>query len=249
IPVPPPPEIDWAFVDQLKSIGVQVRPVPGVPDLMHHKYVVRDAASVLTGSTNWTNDSWNREENVLFTVDSGEVAAAYAQNFNGLWDKPVVAASGRYSVPWLLLSDATRVRPFFCPLWREALDTVCEGKCARLHAREDPGGGRLRVRGQLQPLAQRRKQRRERDPDRERGDRADVRRLHRPGGGQVRQPTRARDALTGRRILWIAVALTAIVSVVVLWVAPRLQPTTGTLVVVAAGRTATTLPSSTLMLR
>ncbi|OLC19622.1 MAG: phosphatidylserine/phosphatidylglycerophosphate/cardiolipin synthase family protein [Chloroflexi bacterium] len=115
IPVPPPPEIDWAFVDQLKSIGVQVRPVPGVPDLMHHKYVVRDAASVLTGSTNWTNDSWNREENVLFTVDSGEVAAAYAQNFNGLWDKPVVAASGRYSVPWLLLSDATRVRPYFCP--------------------------------------------------------------------------------------------------------------------------------------
>jgi len=115
IPVPPPPEIDWAFVDQLKSIGVQVRPVPGVPDLMHHKYVVRDAASVLTGSTNWTNDSWNREENVLFTVDSGEVAAAYAQNFNGLWDKPVVAVSGRYSVPWLLLSDATRVRPYFCP--------------------------------------------------------------------------------------------------------------------------------------
>src|SRR5207253_9750705 len=44
-----------------------------------------------------------------------EVAAAYAQNFNGLWDKPVVAASGRYSVPWLLLSDATRVRPYFCP--------------------------------------------------------------------------------------------------------------------------------------
>ena len=115
IPVPPPPEIDWAFVDQLKSIGVQVRPVPGVPDLMHHKYVVRDAASVLTGSTNWTNDSWNREENVLFTVDSGEVAAAYAQNFNGLWDKPVVAVSGRFSVPWLLLSDATRVRPYFCP--------------------------------------------------------------------------------------------------------------------------------------
>ena len=115
IPVPPPPEIDWAFVDQLKSIGVLVRPVPGVPDLMHHKYVVRDAASVLTGSTNWTNDSWNREENVMFTVDSGEVAVAYSSNFNGLWDKPIVAVSGRYSVPWLSLSDATRVRPYFCP--------------------------------------------------------------------------------------------------------------------------------------
>jgi phosphatidylserine/phosphatidylglycerophosphate/cardiolipin synthase-like enzyme len=115
IPVPPPPEIDWTFVDRLKAMGVQVRAVPGVPDLMHHKYVVRDAASVLTGSTNWTNDSWNREENVMFTVDGGEVAAAFAQNFEGLWEKPIVAMSGRHSLPWLTLSDGTRVRPYFCP--------------------------------------------------------------------------------------------------------------------------------------
>ena len=115
IPVPPPPEIDWAFVDRVKAMGVQVRPIPGVPDLMHHKYVVRDGASVLTGSTNWTNDSWNREENVVFTLDSSEVAAAYEQNFDGLWDRPIVATSGRSSSPWFSLSDATRVRPYFCP--------------------------------------------------------------------------------------------------------------------------------------
>jgi len=115
IPVPPPPEIDWAFVDRLKAAGVQVKPVPGVPDLMHHKYVVRDGASVLTGSTNWTNDSWNREENVMFTLESGEVAADFAVNFEGLWDKPVVAISGRSSFPWTALADGTRVRPYFCP--------------------------------------------------------------------------------------------------------------------------------------
>ena len=51
------------------------------------------------------------------------------------------------------------------------------------------------------------------------------------------------------RILWIAAALVAVIAVVVLWAAPRVQPTTGTLVVVAAGRGATTLPPSTLMLR
>ncbi|HEY1419945.1 MAG TPA: phospholipase D-like domain-containing protein [Candidatus Dormibacteraeota bacterium] len=119
IPVPPPPEIDWAFVDRLRSIGVQIKPIAGIPDLMHHKYVVRDvgtpAASLLTGSTNWTNDSWNREENVMFTIVSGDVAGAYEADFQGLWDRPVVATSGRISTPWFVLADGTRVRPYFCP--------------------------------------------------------------------------------------------------------------------------------------
>ncbi len=39
----------------------------------------------------------------------------------------------------------------------------------------------------------------------------------------------------------------AVVSIAALWVAPRLQPPTGTLVVVGAGRSATSLPSSTLL--
>ena len=115
IPVPPPPSIDLTFIDQLKSMGVQVMPVPGVPDLMHHKYVVRDGATVLTGSTNWTNDSWTREENVIVTIASGDVAAAYRTNFEELWQKPVVADSGRISSPWSALADGTRVRPYFCP--------------------------------------------------------------------------------------------------------------------------------------
>jgi phosphatidylserine/phosphatidylglycerophosphate/cardiolipin synthase-like enzyme len=119
IPVPPPPEIDWEFVDQLKAIGVAVKAVPGVPDLMHHKYVVRDAATsqaaVLSGSTNWTNDSWTREENAIFTVRSQELAAAYRQDFEELWSQPVVALSGRFSTAWLSLEDSTRVRPYFCP--------------------------------------------------------------------------------------------------------------------------------------
>jgi phosphatidylserine/phosphatidylglycerophosphate/cardiolipin synthase-like enzyme len=119
IPVPPPPEVDWAFIDRLKSIGVAVKPVSGVPDLMHHKYVVRDVgtpnASVLTGSTNWTNDSFTREENVLFTIASTEVATAYEQNVEELWQRPEVAASGRFTASWSTLVDGTQVRPYFCP--------------------------------------------------------------------------------------------------------------------------------------
>jgi phosphatidylserine/phosphatidylglycerophosphate/cardiolipin synthase-like enzyme len=119
IPVPPPPEVDWAFIDRLKSIGVAITPVEGVPDLMHHKYVVRDVgtpqAAVLTGSTNWTNDSFTREENVLVTIAVPEVAADYAKNFEELWQHPVVIASGHFTSPWVVLPDTTRLRPYFCP--------------------------------------------------------------------------------------------------------------------------------------
>jgi len=119
LPVPPPSEVDWAFVDQLKASGVETKPIPGIPDLMHHKYVVRDVgtpqAAVLTGSTNWTNDSWNREENVIFTIASPDVATSFEENFQELWLNPVVAVSGRISSPWQTLADTTRVRSYFCP--------------------------------------------------------------------------------------------------------------------------------------
>ena len=46
---------------------------------MHHKYVVRDRKSVWTGSTNWTDDSWSRQENVIVTVDSAELAARFRE--------------------------------------------------------------------------------------------------------------------------------------------------------------------------
>jgi hypothetical protein len=37
---------------------------------------VRDLTAVWTGSTNWTLDSWTREENVLVTVESDALARA-----------------------------------------------------------------------------------------------------------------------------------------------------------------------------
>ena len=116
-PDPPPPAVDWDYVKQLG----EWRPVPGIPDLMHHKYVIRDAgtpeAAVLTGSTNWTTDSWTREENVILTIRSPEVAAAFAQNFDELWQTRDVGASGHYSLPWMVLpsGDGIRLRPFFAP--------------------------------------------------------------------------------------------------------------------------------------
>jgi phosphatidylserine/phosphatidylglycerophosphate/cardiolipin synthase-like enzyme len=92
IPVPPPPSTEPSL---LETLGVPTAQIPGVPDLMHHKFVVRDGASVWCGSTNWTDDSWEREENVIVTVDSPAVAANYAEDFEQLWTTRDVGRSGK----------------------------------------------------------------------------------------------------------------------------------------------------------
>src|SRR5690242_1443042 len=71
IPVPPPCSPDETLI---ASLPLEATAVAGIPDLMHHKYVVRDGESVWTGSTNWTDDSWSRQENVIAIVESADVA-------------------------------------------------------------------------------------------------------------------------------------------------------------------------------
>jgi phosphatidylserine/phosphatidylglycerophosphate/cardiolipin synthase-like enzyme len=88
---PPPstrPEI-------LAELPIEARPVPGIPDLMHHKYAIRDGEAVWMGSANWTIDSWTRQENVLAIVEDAEIAARFRQNFEELWSRPEVDRSGR----------------------------------------------------------------------------------------------------------------------------------------------------------
>ena len=104
---PPPPRTEPTLLEQL---GVPLAPIPGWRDLMHQKYVVRDGAAVWTGSTNWTLDSWEREENVLVAVDSPALAAAYARNFGQLWERRHVGNSGNFDAP-----GVEGVRPWFCP--------------------------------------------------------------------------------------------------------------------------------------
>jgi len=111
IPVPPPPRTN---PDLVATYGVPVKPISGIPNLMHHKYVVRDGARVMTGSANWTDDSWTREENVIAFVDSPEVAAAYTQDFEQLWSTLRVDGSGAFDTTEIEVEGA-RVTPLFCP--------------------------------------------------------------------------------------------------------------------------------------
>jgi phosphatidylserine/phosphatidylglycerophosphate/cardiolipin synthase-like enzyme len=117
VPLPPPPEGDPSTIDEL---DVPTRGIPGVPDLMHHKYVVRDGASVWSGSTNWTQDSWTRQENVVVTVDSPALAARFLQDFEQLWQTRSVERSGAVDTAPVTV-DGHEVRPWFSPKRGEKL--------------------------------------------------------------------------------------------------------------------------------
>jgi phosphatidylserine/phosphatidylglycerophosphate/cardiolipin synthase-like enzyme len=107
---PPPrtrPEI-------LAELPIDARPVPGIPDLMHHKYAIRDEQAVWTGSANWTVDSWTRQENVVAIVEDERVAARFRANFEELWSDQDVSRSGKVD-PEPVDVDGTRVTAWFTP--------------------------------------------------------------------------------------------------------------------------------------
>ncbi len=102
----------------IASLPVDGRPIAGIPDLMHHKYVIRDDADVWTGSMNWTDDSWSRQENVVAIVHSAAIAKAFRIDFDQLWTTRDVMKSGFVDPRW---DDG--VRAWFTPGHGEDLST------------------------------------------------------------------------------------------------------------------------------
>jgi phosphatidylserine/phosphatidylglycerophosphate/cardiolipin synthase-like enzyme len=97
---------------------------------MHHKFVVRDGEWVWTGSMNWTDDSFTRQENVVATVRSPTLAARYIENFDELWSKGAVELSGRVP-PNPMRIDERKVRAWFTPGFGEELSTHIAKAIAR----------------------------------------------------------------------------------------------------------------------
>jgi len=111
LPVPPPPRTDHSFI---ATLGATARAIPGIPNLMHQKYAVRDGESVWTGSMNWTDDSWTREENVIVIAQSPPLAAAYERDFEELWSKQQVMGTGEFDSDWVSVNGVS-LRPCFSP--------------------------------------------------------------------------------------------------------------------------------------
>jgi len=113
----PPPE---TRPEILSELPIETKGISGIPDLMHHKYMVRDEAAVWTGSANWSIYSWTRQENVLAVIESPELAREYLENFEELWQTGDVDRSGRGDPNPIQVGDST-VRAWFTPGHGEAL--------------------------------------------------------------------------------------------------------------------------------
>src|SRR5262249_5969156 len=98
----------------IAALSVPSRAIAGIPDLMHHKYVVRDGEAVWTGSLNWTNDSFTRQENVVVRAGSERLAPAFELDFEELRSTGRVEGSGRVD-PRRVEIDGCPVRPWFTP--------------------------------------------------------------------------------------------------------------------------------------
>ena len=119
IPVPPPPE---TRPEAIEALPVPTRAIAGIPDLMHHKFVVRDATDVWSGSTNWTDDSWSRQENVIVRVlDAPALARAFTLNLDELWERGDVEHTGRVQPRPVTIENGIEARAWFTPEYGDAL--------------------------------------------------------------------------------------------------------------------------------
>jgi phosphatidylserine/phosphatidylglycerophosphate/cardiolipin synthase-like enzyme len=99
--------------DEIDGLDVPTRGIRGEGSIMHHKYAIRDGAGVWTGSANWTDDSFTREENVILQLESPGVAKAFTADFEEMWKRQRVEASGGEG-PTFPMGDGV-VEPFFSP--------------------------------------------------------------------------------------------------------------------------------------
>jgi phosphatidylserine/phosphatidylglycerophosphate/cardiolipin synthase-like enzyme len=116
--------------DILEALSVETAAISGIPDLMHHKYALRDGEAVWTGSTNWTVDSWTRQENVIAILESAPIAAAFGRNFAELWEGRDVERSG-FGEPQPAIVDGAEVRPWFTPGHGEELSQAIASAIGR----------------------------------------------------------------------------------------------------------------------
>jgi phosphatidylserine/phosphatidylglycerophosphate/cardiolipin synthase-like enzyme len=88
---------EW-LTSHFAGTAVQLTAIQTSGQLMHSKYVIRDALgagpAVWTGSTNFTDDAWTRQENNIIVVADAPMARAYRTDFDQMWNAASISGTG-----------------------------------------------------------------------------------------------------------------------------------------------------------
>ena len=72
-------------IDELARAGIAVK-MDITPNHMHHKFMIADQRTLITGSYNWTLSAAKyNHENILVTSEAG-VIKSFANEFEQLWN-------------------------------------------------------------------------------------------------------------------------------------------------------------------
>ena len=129
----PPGTAEWV-TDHFHGTGVAVEAIKAGGHLMHSKYIVRDAPTdgaavaetapaVWTGSTNFTDDAWTRQENNIIILPGTTVAADYRRDFDQMWTAATITGGGAHDAGSAPLGAAT-VGWDFSPADAAAINTA-----------------------------------------------------------------------------------------------------------------------------
>jgi phosphatidylserine/phosphatidylglycerophosphate/cardiolipin synthase-like enzyme len=106
------------------NVGKLVPPVEGEPitaphNLMHSKYIIRDAmtsqAGLLMGSANFTTDAWAIQDNNILIFEQCHALSAYYENdFSEMWQSGEISNSGDFDTASVEIGGVP-VRVMFAP--------------------------------------------------------------------------------------------------------------------------------------
>jgi phosphatidylserine/phosphatidylglycerophosphate/cardiolipin synthase-like enzyme len=125
-------------IDPAKGIGnlgtgVGVEGVEGGGHLMHDKYVVRDGltptAALWTGSANFTEDAWGRQDNNIVEINSQDVCGFYETDFAELWSQQSIHGTGKNDTGTVEVDQAT-ISVAFSPGEGRSIDNDITAKIA-----------------------------------------------------------------------------------------------------------------------
>lgn len=108
----------------VQSLGYPWRRIAGMK-LMHHKFIIRDASSVWTGSLNLTDDAFTLMENNVVQLESPEITSWYKEDFDQLWERQNFEDTGDIKtepIPIKISGAPATARVMFSPGYGLAID-------------------------------------------------------------------------------------------------------------------------------